>query len=68
MKTVTISDKYQIVIPKAARDLLQLKPGQKVEVLVYEGRLELVPLRDLKSVCGFLKGIDTNVPRDEGRG
>lgn len=67
MTTVTISPKYQLVVPKAAREALQLEPGQKVEVLIYEGRLELVPLRDLKSVRGFLRGIDTGVPRDEDR-
>jgi len=47
MTTVTISEKYQIVIPRAAREALRLEPGQKVEVLVYEGRLEFVPVRDL---------------------
>jgi len=67
MTTVTISPKYQLVVPKSAREALQLEPGQKVEVLVYEGRLELVPLRDLKTVRGFLRGIDTDIPRDEDR-
>lgn len=67
MTSVTVSEKYQIVIPKSAREALHLKPGQKVEVLVYEGRLEFVPVRDLKSVRGFLKGIDTDVPRDGDR-
>ncbi|NIR89889.1 MAG: AbrB/MazE/SpoVT family DNA-binding domain-containing protein [Gammaproteobacteria bacterium] len=67
MTTVTISEKYQIVIPKAAREALRLEPGQKVEVLVYEGRLEFVPVKNLESVRGFLKGIDTDVPRDGDR-
>ena len=67
MTTVTISEKYQVVIPKAARLALKLRPGQKVEVLVYEGRLEFVPTGDLKSARGFLKGIDTDVPRDKDR-
>jgi len=67
MTSVTVSEKYQIVIPKSAREALHLKPGQKVEVLVYEGRLEFVPVRDLKSVRGFLKGIDSDVPRDGDR-
>ena len=47
MTSVTISEKYQVVIPKAARQALKLRPGQKVEVLVYEGRLEFVPTREL---------------------
>lgn len=67
MTSVTISEKYQVVIPKAARQALKLRPGQKVEVLVYEGRLEFVPTVDLKSARGFLKGIDTDVPRDKDR-
>jgi AbrB family looped-hinge helix DNA binding protein len=67
MTTVTISQKYQLVVPKAARVSLQLEPGQKLEVLVYEGRLELVPVRDLESARGFLRGIDTDVARDEDR-
>lgn len=67
MATVTISSKYQLVVPKAARDALQLEPGQKLQVLVYEGRLELVPVRDLKTVRGFLRGIETSVPRDGDR-
>ena len=67
MTSVTISEKYQIVIPKAARQALHLKPGEKIEVLVYDGRLEFIPVRDLKTARGFLKGIDTGVPRDKDR-
>jgi AbrB family looped-hinge helix DNA binding protein len=67
MTTVTISSKFQLVVPRSAREALQLKPGQKLEVLVYEDRLELVPVRDLKAARGFLKGIDTTVPRDKDR-
>lgn len=67
MTSVTISEKYQIVIPRAARQALDLKPGEKIEVLVYDGRLEFIPVRDLKTVRGFLKGIDTEVPRDKDR-
>lgn len=67
MTLVTISAKYQIVIPKSARQALHLKPGEKIEVLVYDGRLEFIPVRDLKTARGFLKGIDTDVPRDKDR-
>jgi AbrB family looped-hinge helix DNA binding protein len=67
MTTVTISPKYQSVGPKPARRALRLEPGQKLEVLVYDGRLELMPVRDLKSARGFLRGIDTTVPRDRDR-
>ncbi len=67
MTTVTLSSKYKVVLPKAARQALHLEPGQKLEVLVYEGRLELVPVRDLESVRGFLRGIDTDVSREGNR-
>ncbi|MGD8497631.1 MAG: AbrB/MazE/SpoVT family DNA-binding domain-containing protein [Chromatiales bacterium] len=67
MTTVTISQRYQLRVPKAARESLKLEPGQKLEALVHEGRLELIPLRDLESVRGFLRGIDTDVVRDADR-
>ncbi|MCJ7796832.1 MAG: AbrB/MazE/SpoVT family DNA-binding domain-containing protein, partial [Thermoleophilia bacterium] len=42
METVTISPKYQVVIPKAIRESLELRPGQKVEAILYDRRIELV--------------------------
>jgi len=67
MSVVTISPKYQVVIPKAIREKLALKPGQKVQAIVYEGRIELIPVRPLKDLRGFLRGIDTEVEREEDR-
>jgi AbrB family looped-hinge helix DNA binding protein len=67
MTEVTISSKYQLVVPKAAREALGLKAGQRMEVLVYDGRLELVPVRDLRDARGLLAGIDTDVPREADR-
>lgn len=67
MTTITVSEKYQIVIPKEAREALGILPGQKIEVLVYDGRLEFVPVRDLSALRGSLRGIDTSVPRDPDR-
>jgi AbrB family looped-hinge helix DNA binding protein len=67
MDTVTISPKYQIVIPKAIRQGLDLRPGQKVQALQYGDRVELVPLKSARDMRGFLRGIDTSVPRDEDR-
>lgn len=61
MPTVTVSEKYQVVIPKQAREALGIRPGQKIEVTVYEGRAEFVPVRGMKAMRGFLRGIDTEV-------
>jgi AbrB family looped-hinge helix DNA binding protein len=66
MHTVTVSPKYQVVIPKAVRESLQLRPGQKMQVIEYNGRIELIPERDIKELRGFLKGINTEFAR-EGR-
>jgi AbrB family looped-hinge helix DNA binding protein len=67
MQTVTISPKFQIVIPKEIRETLQLTPGQKVQAILYEDRIELIPVRPMKQMRGFLKGIDTTVPREKDR-
>ena len=67
METVTISPKFQIVIPKQIRESLKLKPGQKVQAFVYENRIELIPVEPIRKLRGFARGIDTNVPRHEDR-
>jgi AbrB family looped-hinge helix DNA binding protein len=67
MAVVTVSPKFQVVIPPRIREALGLKPGQKVEALQYLDRVEFVPVRPLKAMRGFLRGIDTRVPRERGR-
>jgi len=67
MTTVTVSPKYQVVIPQDARELLGIRPGQKIEVIAYAGRLEFVMIQKPKKMRGFLRGIDTAVPRDPDR-
>lgn len=67
MESVTISSKYQVVIPRSVRGSLQLKPGQKVHVIAYADRIELVPERTIKEMRGFLKGIKTTVEREPDR-
>ena len=67
MESVRLSSKYQVVIPKGVRESMNLRPGQKVHVLPYENRIELIPVRPLAKMRGFLKGIDTTVARDEDR-
>ena len=63
MTTVTVSPKYQVVIPAELRNALDIRPGQKIEVLAYEGRLEFIPVQPAKALRGMLRGIDTDVPR-----
>lgn len=67
MDTVTISPKFQVVIPKRIREALDLHPGQKVLAIQVGDRVELVPLLDPNDRRGFLRGIDTDVPRDPDR-
>ena len=67
METVTISPKFQVVIPKEMRETLRLWPGQKVQVILYDDRIELVPVRPIRKMRGFLKGINTSVPREGDR-
>jgi AbrB family looped-hinge helix DNA binding protein len=67
METITISPKFQVVIPKEIRESLGLEPGQKIQAVAYDNRIELIPVRPLKKMRGFLSGIDTSVPRDKDR-
>ncbi len=67
METVTVSPKYQVVIPRKVREQIGLRPGQVVQVIVYENRIELVPVRPIKDLRGFLRGIDTSVEREPDR-
>lgn len=67
MVTVTVSSKYQIVIPQAIRNVLDIQVGQKIQLIPYQNRIEIVPLIDVKKMRGFLKGIDTTVNRESDR-
>ena len=67
MHSVTLSPKYQVVIPLPVRRTMKLRPGQKMQVVEYEGRIELIPERDIAELRGFLKGIDTDFDREEDR-
>lgn len=64
MDTVTISTKYQVVIPKSVREQLHLKPGQMVHVLAYGDRIEFLPVRPARESRGLLRGLDTTFERD----
>ncbi len=67
METVTISPKFQGVIPKTIRESLKLKPGQKVQAFMFENRIELVPVELIENLRGFLRGMDTDIPREKDR-
>ena len=67
MTIVTISSRFQVVIPKDVRERLDLKPGQKVDAIPYRGRIELIPVEPIESMRGFVRGIDTTVPREKDR-
>ena len=67
MSVVTVSPKFQVVIPRKIREALGLQPGQKVHALQYQNRVEFIPVRPMRKMRGFLKGIDTSVARDTDR-
>jgi len=67
MKTVIISSKYQIVIPKEIRNTIGLQVGAKLEVLTYGSRIELVPIYSMEKLKGVFKGINTEIVREEDR-
>jgi AbrB family looped-hinge helix DNA binding protein len=67
MDTVTVSPKFQVVIPQAIRRALHIAPGEKLRVLQYGDRVEFIPVRTPKQMRGFLRGIDTTIDRDADR-
>ena len=67
MEVVTVSPKFQIVIPQRVRESIGLQVGQKVQVVIYDNRIELIPIRPIASYRGFLRGIDTAIEREADR-
>ena len=67
MSTVTLSPKFQVVIPQPVRDLLKLKPGQKLQIFALGERIEMIPLKPMKAMRGFLKGINRDFERESDR-
>lgn len=67
MSTAKLSSKFQVVIPKVIRESLKLEPGQKLQVFEFDNRIELIPVRPIQEMRGFLRGIDTTLERDKDR-
>ena len=67
MTAVTVSPKFQVVIPKEIRESMGIVSGQKVQMLTYQNRIELIPLKPMKEMRGFLDGIETDVEREDDR-
>ena len=67
MTFVTVSPKYQVVIPKSVRESMGIVSGQKIQILTYQNRIELIPIQPMKKMRGFLKGINTSERRDKDR-
>jgi len=67
MKTVVLSSKYQVVIPKEVREDIGLEAGTRLEIMTYGNRIELVPILPMKKLKGIFKGIDTDIQRDADR-
>ena len=65
MTTVTVSPKYQVVIPAEIRRLLDVHPGEKYHVISFEDRIELIPAKSIKSMRGFLKGMKNTFTREK---
>jgi len=67
MNPVTVSSKYQIVIPREVRESMKITPGQQMQVFELDGRIEVVPVRPVRDLRGRFKGMDTSLERAEDR-
>lgn len=67
MEAVKISPKFQVVIPRKVREHLHLVPGQRMQIVVYGNRIEMIPEQKIGNMRGFLTGIDSTVAREDDR-
>lgn len=67
MLAVTVSPKFQVVIPLAVREQLQIEAGQKLQVIAFDRRIEFLPIEPAARLRGFLSGISSEVPREDDR-
>ena len=67
MDSVTVSTKFQVVIPQKVREMLHIKSGQKMQVIAYNNRIVMIPVRPIQEARGSLRGMDTTIEREEDR-
>lgn len=67
MSTVTLSPKFEVLIPQAIREALNLTVGEQLHVIPYAGRVEFIPVRPIQQMRGFLRGMDTTLDREDDR-
>ncbi len=67
METVTLSPKFQVVIPLAIREALHLRAGEKLNVMRYGDRVEFIPVQPVQKMRGFLRGMDSVIERESDR-
>jgi len=67
MTAVTVSPKFQVVIPKEVRESMGITSGQKIQMLTFQNRIELIPIKPIKEMRGYLKGINANIKREKDR-
>jgi AbrB family looped-hinge helix DNA binding protein len=67
MLAVTVSPKFQVVIPQAVREQLNIQAGRKLQVIAYNNRIELLPIEAPQALRGFLPNLDTRVSREKDR-
>jgi len=65
METVTVSKKYQVVIPEKIRKVSGIKPGDKMIAISKHKVLHYVPVKSIKDSKGITPGLDTRDLRDE---
>ena len=67
MAAVKVSPKFQVVIPRQVRESMGLYAGQEVDVIAYDGQIRIIPIRPMKEMRGFVRGIDTTIEREPDR-
>ena len=67
INTITLSPKFQLVIPKHIRESMQLKAGTPMQVVQYGDRIEFIPVRPMQAARGMLSGMNTDFDREDDR-